>query len=314
MEQQSNPTSDIARRTFLKVTGAALAGHSLIQNQPLSAKDEKQSHNNKRFKKAVKLSMVRGNMSVTEKFQLVKSLGFDGIEVKTSKKLLVDEVIEAKEKTGLPIHGILNSEHWKMPISHADNKIFSYIIHSLESSLRDAKACGATSVLLVPGVVNKNTSYGKAYHRVQEGIRKLLPLANELGIQILLENVWNNFLLSPVELARFIDELESDLVGSYFDVGNVVRFGWPEHWILALGHRIKKLDIKEYSKKLQNTKGPRAGFKCKLGEGTCDWPAIVKALKEIGYTGWATAEVAGGGKEHLQDVADRMDKILEINS
>ncbi len=306
MEQQSNSTSDIARRTFLKVTGVALASQSLVQNNSANAAEKKQQ-----FKKAVKIGMVRGEKTLLGKFKLVKSLGYDGIELNSPSGLSLDEVLEAKEQTGLPVHGLVNSDHWRKPMSHHDPKVFSEIIKSMETSLRDAKAYGATSVLLVPGVVNKDISYGKAYTRTQEGIRKLLPLAKELGIQILLENVWNNFLLSPVEMARFIDELESDMVGSYFDVGNVVRFGWPEHWILALGHRIKKLDIKEYSRKLQNTKGPGAGFQSKLGEGDCDWPTVVKALKEIGYSGWATAEVSGGGKERLKDIADRMDKILE---
>src|SRR5690606_12903547 len=103
-------------------------------------------------------------------------------------------------------------------------------------------AYGASSVLLVPEVVSKEVSYGDAYKRSQEQIKKAIPLAEELGIRILLENVWNNFLLSPVETARYIDELESPMLGAYFDVGNVVRYGWPEHWIVALGKRIGKLD------------------------------------------------------------------------
>ena len=124
------------------------------------------------------------------------------------------------------------------------------------------------------------------------------------------ENVWNNFLLSPVEMARYIDEFDSKLVGAYFDVGNVVRFGWPEHWIQALGSRIGKLDIKEYSRKLQHSKGPGAGFRVKLGEGDCDWPAVMQSLSDIGFKGWATAEVSGGGAERLNDISQRMDRIF----
>ena len=135
-------------------------------------------------------------------------------------------------------------------------------------------------------------------------------MAEDLGIQILIENVWNNFLLSPIETARFIDELKSPLVGSYFDVGNVVRFGWPEQWITALGSRIKKLDIKEYSRKLQNQKGPYAGFGVKIGDGDCDWPAVMKALAKIKFSGWATAEVSGGDSARLKDISRRMDKVF----
>ena len=165
-------------------------------------------------------------------------------------------------------------------------------------------------MLLVPAVVNKDVSYGDAYRRSQTEIRKALPLAEKLGIKILLENVWNNFLLSPVELARYIDEFQSEMIGAYFDVGNIIRYGWPEHWILELGSRIGKLDIKEYSRTLQHSKGPRAGFGVKLGEGDCDWPAVMKALKTIGYKGWATAEVRGGEEERLQDISQRMDRIF----
>lgn len=131
---------------------------------------------------------------------------------------------------------------------------------------------------------------------------------------LLVENVWNNFLLSPLEMARFVDEMESDAVGVYFDVGNVVRFGWPEHWIPALGNRIKKLDIKEYSRKIQNDEGLRKGFRVKIGEGSIDWPKVVKELEKINFNGWATAEVPGGGKEELTDIANRMNKVLDASA
>lgn len=310
MEHPSNPQTDQNRRDFLKLTGATIAGLSLSGASFTQAEEDKKP----RFKKAVKIGMVQIDGTLTDKFKLVKSLGYDGIEFASPNSYSVEEVLEARDASGLPIHGLVNTHHWGKPISSPDDRVFSEILKSLETSIRDAHAYGATSVLLVPGVVKKETSYGYAYKRVQEGIRKLLPLAKEKNIQILLENVWNNFLLSPVEMARFIDELESDMVGCYFDVGNVVRFGWPEHWITALGPRIKKLDIKEYSRELQNSKGPRAGFGVELGEGDCDWPTVVNALREINYTGWATAEVRGGDKARLQDIANRMDKILEMNS
>jgi hexulose-6-phosphate isomerase len=131
-------------------------------------------------------------------------------------------------------------------------------------------------------------------------------------MQILIENVWNDMLCSPLEMARFIDEIGSPWIGSYFDVGNCVKYGWPEHWILALGKRIKKLDIKEYSRKLMNTKGPGAGFNIKIGEpgGDCDWPAVMRALETIDYRGWATAEVPGGGEQELKDISLRMDRAF----
>jgi L-ribulose-5-phosphate 3-epimerase len=138
----------------------------------------------------------------------------------------------------------------------------------------------------------------------------VLPLAAELEIHIALENVWNNFLLSPLELCRYIDEFESPWIGSYFDVGNVVRFAWPEHWIEALGPRILKVDVKEYSRKKQNDEGLWKGFAVELHEGDCDWPAVMKAFDAIGYSGWFTAEIPGGGEDRLRDIAARMDRIF----
>jgi L-ribulose-5-phosphate 3-epimerase len=164
----------------------------------------------------------------------------------------------------------------------------------------------------VVGIVNAEISYADAYKRTQEEIRKALPLAAELGIKIAFENVWNMFLLSPLEMARYIDEFESPWVGSYFDIGNIVNYGWPEQWIRILGKRILKLDVKEYSRKLRDQKGPGAGFAAELGEGDCNWPEVLKALAEIGYTGWGTAEVAGGGRERLADVSRRMDQVLGL--
>jgi hexulose-6-phosphate isomerase len=165
-------------------------------------------------------------------------------------------------------------------------------------------------VLLVPAVVSKDVSYDDAYVRSQAEIRKVLPLAEELGIKIGLENVWNQFLLSPLETARYIDELDSPMVGAYFDVGNVVTYGWPEQWIRILGPRIIKLDIKEFSRKRRDEEGLGKGFGVKIGDGDCDWPAVMTALADIDYHGWATAEVPGGDRERLTDIAARMDRAF----
>jgi hexulose-6-phosphate isomerase len=208
------------------------------------------------------------------------------------------------------VHGVVSYDHWGKPLSDPDPAVRKAGLESFQGALRDAKAYGATSVLLVPGKCTKEVAYEDAYKRSQEEIRKAIPLAEELNVQILIENVWNDYLISPLEMARFIDEIESPVMGAYFDVGNVVRYGWPEHWIRTLGKRVRKLDIKEYSRQLQHSKGPRAGFGVKLGEGDCDWPAVLKALADIGYKGWATAEVAGGDAERLREISERMDRIF----
>ena len=176
--------------------------------------------------------------------------------------------------------------------------------------MHEAKQYGASTILFVPAVVNKKTSYADAYKRSQEEIRKALPLAKELGVKIAIENVWNNFLLSPLEMAKYIDEFESDHIGVHFDVGNIVIYGWPEQWIRTLGKRILKLDVKEFSRAKCDKEGRYKGFDVPLLKGDCDWPAVMKALRDIGYVGWGAAEIAGGDKEYLAGVARDMDTIF----
>ena len=263
------------------------------------------------IKKAVKFHMIDEPLSIVEKFKLLQLLGFDGVELNSPSDLDEKEVVEAQKETGLPIHGLVDSVHWKQTLSDPDSAVRDQGRAGLEHALKQAKVFGASTVLLVPAVVNKNVSYAAAYTRSQAEIKKVLPLAKELGVRIALENVWNQFLLSPLEFARYIDEFESAWIGAYFDVGNIVNYGWPEHWIQTLGSRILKLDIKEFSRTKRNDEGLWEGFKVKLGEGDCDWPAVNKALANIGYAGWATAEIPGGNTERLREIAMRMDRILD---
>ena len=263
------------------------------------------------IKKAVKFHMIDEAMSVKSKFKLLLELGFDGVELDSPSDLDEQEVVEAREATGLPIHGVVDSVHWKKTLGDPDASVRAEGLAALEHALRQANTFGASTVLLVPAVVNKEISYADAYSRSQAEIRKVLPLAQELNVKIALENVWNQFLLSPLEFARYIDEFESPFIGAYFDIGNIVNYGWPEHWIHTLGPRILKLDVKEFSKQKRNDEGLWQGFRVALGEGDCDWPAVNQALSEINYAGWATAEIPGGNRERLQEIATRMDRILD---
>ncbi|QEC51074.1 hexulose-6-phosphate isomerase [Anseongella ginsenosidimutans] len=300
------------RRTFIRssAAGAALAGLGwpgrLAANSgiPASAKPLK-------IKKSLKFGMVEEEGTILEKFRLLKELGFDGVELDSPNNLDPDEILEAKKESGLELPGVVNSAHWSSPLSDPDPKVREKCVKALEQSLRDCKLYGGTTVLLVPGVVNQGVSYADAYKRSQEEIRKVLPLAKETGIKIAFENVWNNFLISPLEAARYVDEFDSPMVGWYFDVGNIVRYGWPEHWIEALGKRIIKLDIKEYSRKKQQEEGIWKGFNVELLEGDCNWPEVNKALEKIGYSGWASAEVPGGKRERLLTISQKMDAIFK---
>lgn len=247
--------------------------------------------------------------SVMDKFRAVKEAGFAGIE--PMSHLPQNEVLDAFAATGLKAASVCCSTHWKQPLSDPDPAVRKAGLDGLLQSLRDAKAYGATSVLLVPAVVNKKVSYTDAYARSQAEIRKAIPVARDLGVKIAIENVWNQFLLSPLEAARYVDEFESPMVGWHLDLGNVVNYGFPEQWVRILGKRITKLHIKEYSRAKRDKQGPYAGFDTPFLTGDNDWPAIMAALDEVGYTGWGIAEQPGANSpEGLKTLSTAMDKIF----
>jgi L-ribulose-5-phosphate 3-epimerase len=292
------------RRTFLHTTAVATVAGAITPSFAAESEPKKRA-----IKKAIMYAMIGVKGSVMEKFRAVKEAGFEGVEAMGG--MSNDEVIEAAKANGLKIPSVCCHTHWARPLSDANPETRKVGVQGLETSLRDAKKYGAKSVLLVPAVVNKQVSYADAYKRSQEEIRKVIPLAQELGVVIAIENVWNQFLLSPLESARYVDEFESKFVGWHFDIGNIINYGWPEQWIRILGKRIQQLHIKEYSRKKRDEKGPGAGFSVEFLEGDNDWPAIMKALDEIGYEGWGIAEQGGGSTpEGLKNLSDRMDRIF----
>lgn len=251
-----------------------------------------------KIKKAVKYHMVKEDISVADKFRLVQDLGFDGVETRakldTADAELVRSYAAAREKTGLPIHGLIHS-------SNPD----------LIGAIDQAKYLGANSILHVVRY-NQKTGYMQNYNETQQIIRKAIDHAEKRQVMILLENVWASFLIEPLSMARYIDELDSPMVASYFDVGNVVRWGWPQHWIEVLGNRVKKLDIKEYDLDVAMNEGMRKAFNKPLGEGSVDWAKVRQQLSKIEYAGWATAEVPGGDRSRLADIAQQMDRVLAL--
>jgi hexulose-6-phosphate isomerase len=291
----------VTRRTFLVSTGAAMAAATLGATGRQTPPG---------IRKAVKFGMIKTDLSVEGKFRLLGDLGFDGVEMPSPADLDIDEVRAAAAMTGITVHGVVDAEHWKSPLSDPDPVVRARGRQALEQALRDCSRYGGDTVLLVPAVVNKRVSYADAWTRSGREIREVLPLAEQLGIRIAIENVWNNFLLSPLEAARYIDSFDSSWIGWYFDVGNIVRYGWPDQWIRTLGKRILKMDIKEYSRSKRDNEGLWKGFNVEIGDGDCDWPAVMVALRAIEYQGWATAEVAGGDADRLRDIAGRMDSVL----
>jgi hexulose-6-phosphate isomerase len=304
-----SPSLGTSRRHFLGQSAAVVAGASLVSQFGTSAlAADEPAHAKRPWKKAF-YGGVEG-ATLKAQFQLLKDAGFDGIEINSPTKYDRNEVAETLKATGLLCEGVVDSMHWNVTLSDPDPKKRALAVENLKTALRDCKHWGGTSVLLVPAVVNKQVSYADAYARSQEEIRKAIPVAEETGVKIAIENVWNSFLLSPLEAARYVDEFNSPWVGWHFDIGNVINYGWPEQWARILGKRIVKLHIKEYSRKKRDKEGPYAGFAVELLEGDNDWPAIMKALDESGYNTWACAEVGGGGLARLKDVAARMDRIL----
>lgn len=296
------------RREFLKHGAVAMAAAAVVPHT-FAAEEAKPAGPKRAIRKAIMWGTLGVKGSVLEKMQAAKEAGFEGVEM--TSHMDQEEVLRARDATGLTIPSVCGAMHWSKPLTHPDPKVRAEGLEALKQTLRDAKRYGATSVLLVPGVVNKDVSYADAYTRSQEEIRKAVPLAEELNVKIAIENVWNHFLLSPLEAARFVDEFKSPAVGWHFDVGNIINEGWPEQWIRILGKRIQKLHIKEFSRKKRDAEGLWKGFQVPLLEGDDNWPAVMKALDEIGYQGWAMTEQPGGDTlEGLKDLVRRFDKIL----
>ncbi|HWR50465.1 MAG TPA: sugar phosphate isomerase/epimerase family protein [Bryobacteraceae bacterium] len=257
------------------------------------------------IQKAVYAGMLPRNLSWADKFKLARDTGFEQMECATEENPSVaEEIKKAAEATGIRIHSVMNQAHWKYPLSSTDPAAIAQSMKGMETSLKNANFWGADTVLLVPAVVNPETRYQDAWTRSQANVRKLIPLAQKLKVVIGIENVWNKFLLSPLEMARYVDEFKSPWVRAYFDVGNVVLFGYPQDWIRTLGKRIVKLHFKDF--KFEKS---TAHFTA-LREGAIDWPEVYKAIAEIGYKGSATVELPGGDEAYLKEVSRRVDLIL----
>jgi hexulose-6-phosphate isomerase len=258
------------------------------------------------IRKAVEFSMLPKELTVLERFQIARDAGFAAIECPTTPDpAQAEEILAASRKSDLRIHSVMNAEHWRSPLSSADPAVVEKSLDGMRTSLRNAALWGADTVLLVPAVVNPETTYAQAWERSQRQIRTLIPLARELKVIIGIEEVWNKFLLSPLEFARYIDEFASPTIRAYFDIGNVAINAYPQDWIRTLGKRIVKLHVKDFSFK------KRTAEFTPLLEGEIDWRAVHAALSDIGYQGTATVELPAGDAAYLTEVSRRFDRILD---
>jgi hexulose-6-phosphate isomerase len=296
-KERSTVSTPLNRRQALRVGAGILVGAAAGSLRA----DEKKNRN---IKKAIMYGTIGYKGTVLEKFKALKAAGFEGVE--PNSHMDQKKVKAALEETGLKAASVCCDTHWGKPLSHPDVKIQREGVEGLIQSLKDAKFYGATSVLFVPGRVLKGqATYDECFARSVAGIKKALPMAQELGVKIAIENVWNDFITTPQQAMSLLEAINSPMVGWHFDVGNAIRYGPSEKWIPVLGKHILKLHIKEYS----NLKS----FNVKLLEGDDHWPAIMKALDEVGYEGWGISEQPGAqakDEESMQDLSKRMDKVF----
>ncbi|MCP4644181.1 MAG: sugar phosphate isomerase/epimerase [bacterium] len=287
--------NSVPRRDFLKQTAAVAAGVGVLS--AMRGADAAEGPY-----PALPLGVTMGmlpKLPDEEKFVLAKRCGLQGVEGRPiADHAAAKKQAEVARAAGCPIHSICFGG-WDKPLSHPNEAVQAEGVHLLKDAVHCAKAMGVDNILLVPAVVNAGTRYVEAYDRSQANIRKVLPLAEEKKVVIAVENVWNDFLLSPREFAQYVDEFESPYLKAYFDTGNVVKYGWAEDWIHTLGSRINRVHLKDY------TRGEGGKWR-DLREGDVNWPEVRKALDEVGYEGFCTAELRGGDEAYLTELVKTM--------
>lgn len=283
------------RRDFVKTVSAVAAG-AVLKFPGASAPV---------IKKGLVFDMVTGDASYADKFKIVRDSGFEVVQALTEPdQQKAEQMKQAADAAGVRIDSVMNVDHWQYPLSSGDPTVVEKSLAGMRTSLHNAKLWGSDVVLLVPAVVNSQTSYRDAWTRSQTQIKKLIPLAQELNVVIGIEEVWNKFLLSPLEMAQYIAEFRSPWIQAWFDVGNVVLYGYPQDWIRTLGKRIVKVHLKDFKRK-------EGGYSwVNLGDGDVDWPAVKAAFTAIGYSGSVIAELDGGDAAYLRDVSQRIDRLL----
>ena len=285
------------RRDFLRYAAAVAAGTAL---SGLAAGSQ-----GGRLLKACQFNMLPKELPDADKFALARKCGFEGIELGS----VIEDLTATRElgtlarQAGVPIHSVVFGG-WQAPFSDPRPETIDKGLAGMETAMRCAKAAGADVVLLVPALVTEEVGYAQAWERSQQNIRKLLPLAEELGVTVAVENVWNKFLLSPLEFARYVDEFDHPRLRAYIDVGNMILFGYAQDWLRTVGKRIVRIHLKDFK---------RDGSRwTNLLDGDVNWPKVRRALTEIAYSSYLTTELAAGDEAYLTDLARRIDKIIAM--
>jgi hexulose-6-phosphate isomerase len=297
----------LPRREFLQASAAGIAAGVAAMGATGFAQEaasERQRSNRGRIYKANKGGGIAGDKAgMLAKLTQYKQLGFDGIEGGSPDIKDIPALQAVIAETGVPVHGVVDGVHWgdDHRLSSPNPTARERGVAALIQAIKDSKAIGGSTVLLVPGkVTGPEETHDHVWERSIVEIRKALPAASHLGIRVLIENVWNGFCETPEQYRDYIDAIDSPWVGAYFDIGNCRKFGPAEDWIRTLGTRIVKLDVKDW--------GQKNSF-CRLGEGDVNWPEVRRALAEVNFTGWATRE---GNDKSLEDTAQLMDELLDL--
>lgn len=254
------------------------------------------------MKKSISIWSFYGDWNLEQKLALAKEAGFEGFEIDLSEDGPVNlkssdadlRAVRAKaDKAGLPLSGLATGLYWGANACSDDPAVRAKAAEILQKQIACAQGLGIDAILVVPGAVGVDfipgcevVPYATAWERAKEFVAAAVPAAEKAGVTLCIENVWNKFLLSPLEMKQFIDSFGSERVGAYFDVGNALAFGYPEHWIEVLGSAIKRVHFKDYRRNV----GSADGF-CDILSGDVNWPAVMAALKGASYSGWVAAEM-----------------------
>jgi len=300
------------RREFIRNAAIAAGALSIAPSEFLAGAMPREKFDPVPLRKSIMWNTIRmPERTVAEICMAVKAAGFAGVELMSHMDR--DEVLEALKESGLQASAICNSKHGTLPLSSDNPEVRRSGIEAMIHAMEDASTYGTDAVLLVPGFVNASTNYEDCWKRSTECIKELIPAAKDLKVKICIENVWSNFLLSPIEAREYVDQFNSKWVKFYFDCGNVLKIGWPEHWINILAGRIERIHIKEFSKTLENANGYAKGFGVKLGEGEVNWPEVMNGIKANYSSGWLTTEQGSSQtREDLEDLSSRLESIMNL--
>jgi L-ribulose-5-phosphate 3-epimerase len=260
-------------------------------------------------KKGIWLGGFPPDMPLADRFALAQDAGFDGVEVVADATMVasdarVDEIAELASRC-VPVCSVMCGASGWLGSPDPDDR--DRTLAQVEQTIRATARMGADTLLVIPAVVNERIGYEQAWVDGQAGLRAVLGVAEEHRVCLAIENVWNKFLLSPLEMGRFVDEIGHPLAAAYFDVGNVLAFGYPEQWIDVLGARIRRVHLKDFRRKV----GTIDGF-VQLLEGDVDWPAVMAALRRVGYDGFLTSEVSHyrhSGREGVFAISRAIDAL-----